>query len=97
MIKVNTIRNRKTSKDVSEAYNKMSAAKQVEELKENNSVEESVDEVESNDTITQTEEIDLGSLTKAELLEYALEKLDLELDKTKKKSELIEEIESSLK
>lgn len=107
-ITVNSIRNRKVAKEAADNYNKAAKAKQsqeevveeqddldmtsaeaISELKEEVAEEEAsiVEEVEE-----PSEELSLDSMTKDELEIYARENLDLELDKRKKKTDLIAEI-----
>ena len=102
MIKINSIRNREVSKNLTESYNKSSDAKDVKQVNEDEvtdaiiELKEQVAEEEAyvdEEVIEETaEELSLDSMTKGELEDYARENLDLELDKRKKKSDLIAEI-----
>lgn len=118
MIKINSIRNREVSKNLTESYNKSSDAKDVKQVNEDEvtdaiiELKEQVAEEEASvveDAAKQVqieptdfgaleveeetaEELSLDSMTKGELEDYARENLGLELDKRKKKSDLIAEI-----
>ena len=98
-IKVNSVRGKKAAKKAADDYNKSSSAKQVQLDIESEVVSEDIVEDVVEDAETHLEEDSSGDvfdeiegLTKEQILDYAKENLGLDLDKKKKKSELIDEV-----